>query len=185
MLLRSFIAAVALACATLTHAQTAQDPFGSLGELWATKDQWNAPEPWRTDRWYFQTALYTWHYHYDSDHKQSVMLDSEYRFNEYWLEGQVFMGLTLFTNSFGQFSQYLYAGLQWRPIKDDPKFYIKLSGGVLHGYSGEYQDKIPFNSSGFAPAIVPSVGYCWVRYCTEAIFLGANALMWSVGMSVP
>ena len=82
MSLRSIIAAVVFACSTLAHAQTAQDPFGSLGELWATKAQWNAPEPWRTDRWYFQTALYTWHFHYDSDHKQSIALNSSYYFDE-------------------------------------------------------------------------------------------------------
>ncbi len=185
MLLRSFIAAVVLACSTLAHSQTAQDPFGSLGELWATKAQWNAPEPWRTDRWYFQTALYTWHFHPDDDHKQSIALDSSYYFDERWLEGQWLIGLGLFTNSFGQFSQYLYGGLRWRPIPEHQPFYIKLTAGVLHGYSGEYQDKIPYNSSGFAPAIVPSIGYCWVRYCTEAILLGANAMMFTVGMTIP
>jgi len=185
MLLRSFLAAVAFACSAFAHAQTAKEPFGSLGETWATSAQWNVPEPWRTDHWYVQTALYTWHFHYDSNHKQSIALDTTYVFDERWLEGQWLVGLGLFTNSFGQFSQYLYGGLKWRPIADHQPFYVKLSAGVLHGYSGEYQDKIPFNSTGFAPAIVPSVGYCWVRYCAEAILLGANAMMFTVGMTMP
>jgi hypothetical protein len=185
MLLRSVIAAVVLACSTLAHSQTAQEPFGSLGELWAPKADWNAPEPWRTDRWYFQTSLYTWHFHYDANHKQALVLDSVYGLNERWLEGETFVGFTLFTNSFGQFSQFLYGGLKWRPVKEHQPFYVKLAAGVLHGYSGEYKDKIPYNSTGFAPAIVPGVGYCWVRYCTEAILLGGNAMLFTVGMSVP
>ena len=59
----------------------------------------------------------------------------------------VFLGVALmtgtyvltdtFTNSFGQFSQYLYGGLKWRPIAEHQPFYVKLSAGVLHGYSGE------------------------------------------------
>jgi hypothetical protein len=185
MLLRSILAAIVLACSPIVQSQTAHEPFGSLGELWASKADWNAPEPWRTDRWYFQTAVWTWHFHPDDDHKQSVLLDTEYRFDRRWLEGQPIAGLALFTNSFGQFSQFLYAGLQWRPIPQHQPFYVKVAAGVLHGYRGEHQDKIPFNSTGFAPIILPSVGYCWVRYCTEAILLGGNAMLFSVGMTVP
>ena len=185
MLLRSLLAAVVLACSTLAQSQTAQEPFGSLGELWAPRTDWNAPEPWKTDRWYFQTALYTWHFHPDDKHKQSFLLDSVYRLNERWLEGQWLVGLSLFTNSFGQFSQYLYGGLQWRPIPDHQPFYVKLTAGILHGYQGEYRDKIPFNHYGVAPAIVPSVGYCWVRYCSEVVLLGANAAVLTLGMTVP
>ena len=146
---------------------------------------WDAPEPWRTDRFYVMTSLYTWHFHYDSDHKQAAVLNVEYRFKERWLEGQWFGGGSLFTNSFGQFSQYVYGGLLWRPIEKHQPFFLKLSAGVVHGYSGEYQDKIPFNSSGFAPAIIPSAGYCINRYCGELILLGANAMLFGVGVTLP
>jgi hypothetical protein len=57
--------------------------------------------------------------------------------------------------------------------------------GVIHGYSGAYQDKIPYNSTGFAPAIVPSAAYCWGRYCSEVVLLGFNALMITVGATLP
>lgn len=149
------------------------------------KDAWDAPEPWRTDRYYVQTSIYTWHFHYDPNHKQAVLLDMEYRFDRRWLGGEWFTGLSLFSNSFGQFSQYLYGGLKWRPWDEHPPFYVKVSAGVLHGYSGQYQDKIPFNSTGFAPAIVPSVGYCWTRYCGEVVLLGTNAALFTVGATIP
>ena len=111
--------------------------------------------------------------------------DGEYHFNETWLGGQWIAGLCLFQNSFGQFSEYLFGGLQWRPIEDNQPFYVKLTAGPLHGYSGQYRDKLPLNSSGVAPAIIPGVGYCVKRYCAEFVLLGTNAALLTFGMSVP
>src|SRR4029079_4986632 len=156
--------------------ETGPKPPADSG-LFAPKPAWDAPEPWRTDRFYLQTAIATIHFHYDSAHEQSVALDLIYRFDERWLGGQWIAGGALFTNSFGQFSQVVYGGLLWRPLEEYQPFYLKVGAGVIHGYSGAYQDKIPYNSTGFAPAIVPSAGYCWGRYCSEVVLLGFNALM--------
>ena len=180
------LARAAFACLValsgLAHAQSTDTPLPSL---WPSKEAWDAPEPWRTDRFYVQAGVGTIHFHYDSAHQQAVLLDMEYRFKERWLEGQWIAGLTLFTTSFGQFSQYAYGALQWRPSVEHQPFYLKVSAGIVHGYSGEYQDKIPFNSTGFAPVIIPSAGYCWGRYCGEVILLGANALQFAVGATLP
>jgi hypothetical protein len=188
---RSLASAALFAVCGIAYAQSdgeaakpQPDTEPSLGSLWAP-DAWDAPEPWKTDRWYFQAAYYTWHFHYDPAHKQSIMGIGEYRLDEHWLGGQWIVGLGLFTNSFGQFSQYLYGGLMWRPIPEEQPFYVKVSAGLLHGYEGEYKNKIPFNNYGTAPAIIPSVGYCWVRYCTEAVLLGGAGMLFTVGMTVP
>ncbi len=146
---------------------------------------WDAPEPWRTDQFYFQFAYYTWHFHYDADHKQSYMFDAEYHYRETWLGGQWIMGVALFQNSFGQFSQYVFAGLQWRPIEDHQPFYVKVTVGPLHGYSGQYKNKVPFNNYGVAPAIIPSVGYCVQRYCGEFVLLGAAGALFTIGVTLP
>ncbi|MCC6869357.1 MAG: hypothetical protein IT522_11110 [Burkholderiales bacterium] len=173
----------AQATTPVAATEPAKEP--SLASLWSTRPGWDAPEPWRTDRWYFQFAYYTLHFHYDPDHQQSYLFDMEYRLDKHWLDGQWIVGLSLFQNSFGQFSQYLYGGLQWRPWKEHPPFYVKLSAGLLHGYSGEYRDKIPFNHYEIAPAIIPSTGYCWTRYCAEFVLLGGNAALFTFGMTVP
>ena len=166
-------------------AQDAGSKAPADSGLFAPKSAWDAPEPWRTDRFYLQTAIATIHFHYDSNHKQSAALDLIYRFDEHWLGGQWIAGGALFTNSFGQFSQVVYGGLLWRPLEEHQPFYLKVGAGVIHGYTGAYQDKIPYNSSGFAPAIVPSAGYCWGRYCGEVVLLGFNALMFTVGATLP
>jgi hypothetical protein len=153
--------------------------------LFELPSAWDAPEPWRTDRFYFQFAYYTLHFHYDPAHRQSYLVDGEYHFKETWLGGQWIAGLCLFQNSFGQFSEYAFGGLQWRPIEEHQPFYIKLTAGALHGYSGQYQGKIPLNGSGVAPAIIPSVGYCVGRVCGEFALLGLNASLFTIGMTIP
>jgi len=168
-----------------TAATPAADPPKADDKIIFERGSWNAPEPWRTDRMYFQFAYYTWHFHYDPDHQQSYLTDFEYRFDKTWLGGQWIGGFSLFQNSFGQFSQYVYGALQWRPWEEHPQAYVKVSAGLLHGYSGEYKHKIPFNDLGTAPAIIPSVGYCWNRYCGEFVLLGLNAALFTVGVTVP
>jgi hypothetical protein len=190
---------VAVACGLCSGLAAAQGapatpPATPLPDMGSTADKdklffdraaWDAPEPWRTDSLYFQFAYYTWHFHYDPDHQQSYLADFEYRFDKYWLGGQWIGGFSLFQNSFGQFSQYVYGAMQWRPWEEYPAAYVKLSAGLLHGYAGEYKNKIPFNDYGTAPAIIPSVGYCWNRYCGEFVLLGLNAALFTVGVTMP
>ena len=66
-----------------------------------------------------------------------------------------------------------------------PAVLSEVGRGILHGYSGAYQDKIPYNSTGFAPVIVPAAGYCWGRYCGEIILLGGNGMLFTVGATLP
>jgi hypothetical protein len=150
------------------------------------KSPWDAPEPWRTDRYYFQTSIYTGHFDPSDDHvNHSYLVNPEYRFSESWLEGQWIAGAAFFNNSFGQASQYVYGGLMWRPFVEAQPLYFKLTAGLLHGYKAPYDEKIPFNKYGVAPAILPSMGYCYVRYCSELIIFGTAGLMVTVGFTVP
>lgn len=151
-----------------------------------TTSVWDAPEPWRTDRFYFQTSLATVHFNPDDDHTNNQkLIYGEWRLQERWLEGQVLVGASAFDNSFGQPSQFVFGGLLWRPFDSLPAAYVKVVAGVLHGYKDEFQDKIPFNNSGFAPAIVPAVGYCFNRVCGEMVLFGTAGLMWTLGVTLP
>lgn len=93
-------------------------------------------------------------------------------------------GLALFNNSFDQFSQYLYLGKTWNYSGSFDGFHSKLTAGFIHGYRGEYQDKIPFNNVGIAPAIIPSVGYKVGRYGTDISLLGVAGLLMTVGLDL-
>jgi len=142
---------------------------------------WDAPEPWRTDRFFLQTSVYTRHFNYDPAHEndQKLIL-GEWNVTERWL-----VGAAVFDNSFGQASQYVYGGFRFRPFESVQPLYLKLSAGLVHGYRGEYQDKIPFNDSGIAPVIIPSVGYCWNRFCSEVVIFGTAGLLVTFGVTIP
>jgi hypothetical protein len=179
------------AAPTAVPAAVTTDPATELATepaatpTFAPASPWDAPEPWRTDRFYTQFAYYTLHFHYDSRHRQSYLIDGEYHFQDYWLGGQWIAGVALFQNSFGQFSQYVFGGLQWRPSEEHQPLYIKLTAGPLHGYEGQYRDKVPLNHYGTGLAIIPSIGYCLKRYCGEMAFLGTNAMLFTIGMTIP
>jgi hypothetical protein len=142
---------------------------------------WSAPEPWRTDRFFLETSVYTVHFDSDSSHdnSQSLIL-GEWNVTEQWL-----LGASFFDNSFGQSSQYVYGGFRFRPFDSLQQLYFKITAGLVHGYSGEYQDKIPFNKYGIAPAIIPSVGYCIDRFCSEIVIFGTAGLLLTFGVTIP
>jgi hypothetical protein len=138
-------------------------------------------EPWRTDRFYLETSVYTHHWHYDPAHvdHQDLIL-GEWNVTEHWL-----VGASYFKNSFGQPTEYVYGGYRFRPIETVQPFYIKVSAGLVHGYKEPYQNKIPFNGSGIAPVIIPSLGYCINRFCGEAVIVGGAGLILTLGVTIP
>jgi hypothetical protein len=128
-------------------------------------------------RWLVQTSVYTKHFHPSPQHvNHQRMVNVEYQRADDWLGG-----VAVFNNSFGQPSQYLYLGRQWRPFSAQA-VHLKLTGGLLHGYKGEFRDKIPFNQSGVAPVLLPSIGYSTRRFTSELILFGTNGMLFTLGV---
>jgi hypothetical protein len=147
---------------------------------------WSAPEPWRSDRFYVQTSLATVHFSPNPDHvNQQDLLNVDYRFDSHWGGGQWLAGAAIFKNSFGQPSQYVYGGWLVRPFESAQPLYFKITAGLLHGYKAPYDNKIPFNDSGVAPAILPSAGYCYNRFCSELVLFGTAGAMLTLGATLP
>ena len=120
-------AACCLGAAPAT-AESAGAAAGSEGTPTVATSAWDAPEPWRTDRFYIQTSLATVHFHPDDDHTNNQkLIYGEWRLPERWLEGQVLVGASAFDNSFGQPSQFVFGGLLWRPFDSAPAAYVKLA----------------------------------------------------------
>jgi len=93
-------------------------------------------------------------------------------------------GATLFRNSFNQRSAYAYAGFRQPIVRSyRTEFYVKLTGGVIHGYRGEHRDKIPLNRFGTTIAVLPSLGAQHNRVNAEAVLFGAAGMMINVGFS--
>ncbi len=128
---------------------------------------------------YLQGGGY-FHFTYDEDHTDAPwFVGVEIDRSDQWL-----YGLSLFNNSFGQFSQYIYGGYKFKFKNKFENFHAKISAGIIHGYKDEYQDKIPFNNSGFAPAIVPGLGWKKDKLGIDAYLLGNSGLLFTIGYDV-
>jgi len=130
------------------------------------------------ERSFVYSSLYTTHYDPKPEHvNDQNMLGFEIETEE----KQVF-GLSVFDNSFGQKSKYLYMGQKWHNFSSE-RAYFKLTGGLLHGYKEPYDDKIPFNDLGVAPVLVPTFGYQHKGLAIEFSQLGLAAGMITAGFT--
>jgi hypothetical protein len=152
-----------------TNAQAQQE--GAAGDS-GTESGWTIAE------WHIQTSVYTKHFDPDPEHvNHQNLLGVEALMENNWL-----FGLAVFDNSFGQNSQYLYTGKQWALFHSD-FWYFKITGGILHGYKEPYEDKIPLNGWGFAPAILPSIGFKYKFFLTEVNIAGTAAVTVTAGIA--
>ena len=130
-------------------------------------------------RWLFRTSFFTAHFHPSPEHNNNQrLINFEYLRPDDWL-----FGAAEFRNSFRQSTQLVYVGKRWNPLSGFPAVHFKLIGGVVHGYKPPYEQKIPFNSLGFAPALLPVLGYSYGRLNTEIIVFGTAGMMWTIGYS--
>lgn len=124
-----------------------------------------------------QTSVATRHFHPNSQNNHQDLLNLEWNY-----DSNLLVGAATFRNSFEQPTQLVYWGAKFHPIASVPDAYVKVVGGLLHGYSGKYQDKIPFNKYGTAPVILPAVGYCYKQVCSELIVFGTAGAMLTAGV---
>ena len=139
----------------------------------------DAPEPENDKQWDLTLSPYTYHWHYNPEHRP-VFLGAIDRH----VPGNRFCGLALFRNSFGQPAAYIYVGKRWDEFLGQPKLFAKVSAGFIYGYKGKYQDKIPFNDYGIAPVIIPSVGYSFNSHdSAQIMLLGTAGVLFAYGHS--
>lgn len=66
------------------------------------------------------------------------------------------MFLTLALMSLADFASA--SEFQFLDTEQSGRWYAKLMAGLIHGYKEPYEDKIPFNGLGIAPAVMPALG---------------------------
>jgi hypothetical protein len=169
------ILGLALILALLAAPCLAQEQENQAQEDEKSSDQSSG---WSIDRWYIYTSLYTKHFDPDPEHvNHQKTIGVEVQMTNNWV-----FGLASFDNSFGQRSEYLYAGYKWDLFRSR-YWYFKLTGGLLHGYKEPYEDKIPLNGLGVAPAILPTLGFRYKFFVTEVSLAGIAAVNVTAGIS--
>lgn len=106
--------------------------------------------------WSLIVAPYVYHWEHSPDHRDAFALALEYQDS---VVDDTLVGFSLFRNSFGQPSAYAYWGKRWNNLWGNPDLTLKLTGGVLYGYVGQFKDRVPLNYNGFSPCIVPVLLY--------------------------
>jgi hypothetical protein len=81
--------------------------------------------------------------------------------HRFWGADRSLVGFSLFDNSYGQFSQSVYAGLEWDWTRaGGGEVFLALSAGLVHGYKEPHEDKLPLNSAlGIGLTVVPAIGW--------------------------
>jgi len=131
------------------------------------------------DRLSFYYSPYTYHFTASPEHRDVWLVGLERERSD-----QRVSGITYFSNSFGQPSTYIYPwGQNYPNLGGVDGLFAKWSMGLLYGYVGAYQNKVPLNVGGFSPAIIPSLGFERAGYSTQINLLGTAGLMWHI--SVP
>ena len=131
---------------------------------------------WSITDWTLMTSGYTWHFDPEPYHENHQNLFAvEAGFSNRWI-----LGASSFDNSYGQNSQFLYLGRKWQ-VRQSNHWYVKLRGGLLHGYKEPYEDKIPLNGLGVAPAIIPALGFQYRNFVSEINFAGTAAVTFTFG----
>jgi hypothetical protein len=133
------------------------------------------------DHWRVILSPATYHWHYSADHRHVYMLGLERQY-----EGGFEWGTVWFRNSFGQPSEYVYAGRRFDDLTSYKPLFVELTGGVLHGYEPPFQNKVPLNRHGYSPGAVLSVGWQFTpKYSTQVDVLGNAALMFQFSVDLP
>lgn len=139
----------------------------------------SAPAGARDAHYYFQTSLMTRHFEPKPEHNnQQGLLNVERYFDQGLLAGGAY-----FRNSFDQPTQYYYVGKRYMLPYTGEKLYAKITGGLLYGYKDEYQDRIPLNGYGIAPALLPALGMRGKTFGGELVMFGTAGAMLTFGFS--
>lgn len=164
-----FWLAPALALALITNSAAQEQVSTPCQELWAKEAP---PAPDADQQWTLTFSPLVYHWKYDPDHKPAFIFALERR-----VAGNRFCGLSLFRNSFGQPAAYAYVGQRWDDVLGLPQLSIKLAAGVIYGYTGQYEDKVPFHWNGFFPAVAPALVYqVDARDSLDLLLLGTAAV---------
>jgi len=132
-------------------------------------------------RWRFVFSPFALHYSGDSNHKPVVLIGAERERPD-----GIVWGGSLFSNSFGQPSAYVFGGQRLYHWSSWDPLFAEWSAGLLYGYVGQYKNKVPLNYKGFSPGIVAGLGWQFSPVIAGQLnLLGTSGLMFQISIDVP
>ncbi len=130
-----------------------------------------------TSSWYVQGGGYV-HFSNEEEYEGPPLFGGI----EHLDENLTLIGFSVFNNSFGDFSQYVYVGKQFQLSKKYPGFRFKITAGIVRGYQGEHHDVMPIRwGDAWGLGAVPTIGYQGDRLGFDVAVLSASGLLFIVG----
>jgi hypothetical protein len=121
-------------------------------------------------QWRLLVSPYSFHWRPSAEHKRVWALGVERQASDASV-----VGASYFSNSFGQDSAYVYYGQRYQGLFGRPQLYAQWSVGMLYGYKGAYEDKVPLNNNGFSPGALLTGGWQFNREHSLAFHLLGDA----------
>jgi len=150
--------------------------------LWAVCGvMWWSPQAVQADdgsdlmgagHWRALVSPFSLHFRYNPKHEYVWAVGMERQRDDQWLAGASY-----FSNSFGQPSAYLYVGKRHPALFGQPQLFGQWSAGMLYGYRGEFQNKVPLNFNGFSPGALVSLGWQFNHKTSATLHLLGDAGM--------
>jgi len=141
-----------------------------LACLCATAQADEAPAGAEPNHWRLVASPYTHHFRYSAEHRPVWALGIERQHEDGWLGGA-----TYFSNSFGQPSGYLYLGRRHEDLFGIDPLFAQWSAGLMYGYKGKYQTKVPLNYNGYSPGVLVTAGWRFNEQQSVALHLLGDA----------
>ena len=123
-----------------------------------------------TGNWRALVSPFSLHFRHNPQHAYVWAVGIERQRPDDWLAGASF-----FNNSFGQPSAYLYVGRRYPGLLGQPQLFAQWSAGLLHGYRGEFRNKVPLNYKGFSPGALVSLGWQFDPHHSATLHLLGDA----------
>jgi hypothetical protein len=138
-----------------TQLAQAAEPTAGRGLLARTWSEATDMKAWQGDGfWRVAVSPYAFHFRPSDEHRRVYALALERQRPDNWLAG-----VSYFRNSFGQPSSYTYLGKRFPALWGQEQLYGQLSAGLMYGYRGKFQNKVPANYKGFSPGALVSLGW--------------------------
>jgi len=126
-----------------------------------------------------QVSPYTLHFSPSAEHKNVYMVGLEREHANGKLDG-----FTVFSNSFGQPSTFIYPwGQVYHNVWGIKPLSFKWTAGLLYGYVAPYENKVPLNYKGFSPGAIIALAYEFKPgWSAQVDALGTAGLMFQLNM---
>ena len=92
-------------------------------------------------------------------------------------------GIAFFNNSFGQPSFYVFPwGGSTKASSISRRCRSSGPSGLIYGYVGEYQNRVPLNYKGFSPGVNVALAWQFTPVWSAQVTLAGSFLMFQINM---